>query len=124
MPNFLWIAIGGALGSLVRYSFSLALPLETGTFPKGTFLSNLVASVLVGVIAGLLISKFNEEHWLKYFLLIGFCGGFSTFSSYALEIYKLNLNGTYFLAFSYAVGSVLASVLAVFCGFWIAKILN
>jgi fluoride exporter len=124
MPNFVWIALGGGLGSLVRYSVSLALPLETGEFPKGTFLSNIIASVLVGIIAGLLISKFNDEHWLKYFLLIGFCGGFSTFSSYALEIYKLNLNGTYFLALSYAVASVLASVLAIFFGFWLSKLIN
>ena len=124
MPNLFWIAIGGAFGSIVRYSLSLAFPLEAGQFPKSTFLSNVIASILVGIIAGLLISKFNDEHWLKYFLLIGFCGGFSTFSSYALEIYKMNLSGTYFLAFTYAIGSVLASVIAVFFGFWISKMIN
>lgn len=124
MLNFFWVAFGGALGSVLRYSISLMLPIQEDGFPKATFISNVLASLFLGVIVGLLVSKFQSEQWLKYFLLIGFCGGFSTFSTYILEIYKLNFNGFYLIGFIYLIGSIVVSFMALFVGLWFSKILN
>jgi CrcB protein len=124
MLNVLWIALGGALGSVLRYSFSHLLPYELNTFPKATFISNVLASLIVGFVAGMLLSKFHDEHWLKYFVLIGFCGGFSTFSTYAFELFKLNTEGAYALALFYALSAILFSVMAIFCGLWLSKFLS
>ena len=83
MLNALLVAIGGAIGSLVRYGFSLLFPWNQQGFPWATLLSNGISSFILGLFAGLLLQKFADYSWMRYFIVIGFCGGFSTFSSFA-----------------------------------------
>lgn len=120
MLNAVLVAIGGAIGSLVRYGFSLIFPWNQQGFPWATFLGNGIASFILGLVAGLLLQKFADYAWMRYFIIIGFCGGFSTFSSFAFELFKLNQENNLALAGSYAAGSVLVSLVCIFLGYSLA----
>ena len=117
MLNALLVALGGAMGSVVRYGFSLIFPWDQQGFPWGTFISNGIASLILGLFAGLLLQKFADYSWLRYFMIIGFCGGFSTFSSFAFELFKLNQGDSFGLALIYALSAILLSVGCIFAGY-------
>ena len=122
MFKILLIAAGGALGSLVRFYTANIFPFENNQFPKGTFLVNIFASLLLGLVTGLLFYKFPNNSYLKYFLAIGFCGGYSTFSTFALDIYNLQNTASYSLIILYALGSVFISVIFIWAGVSIVKL--
>ena len=80
-----WVFVGGGLGSLARFGIGKATSLIVSTsFPLGTFISNILACIILAVIVYLLPAKLIVEHsWLTPLMVIGFCGGFSTFSSFS-----------------------------------------
>jgi protein CrcB len=80
--QLLLIFVGGGLGSLARYCLSLAFPLVDGAFPTGTFLANALASLLAGLLFGYALTSDQSLLAWRSFLLVGFCGGFSTFSTF------------------------------------------
>jgi CrcB protein len=93
--NWILVFIGGGLGSLSRYFISVKLPYQGG-IPWATLLSNLLASAVLGVI--LLVVKTDQKpEWLIPFFGIGFCGGFSTFSTFSAESIQLLQQGNYLL---------------------------
>ena len=95
MNTLLAIFIGGGLGSLSRYGMGkLAAKLYDGQFPLGTFIANVCACLVMGV-AVYYISKNQISDTWKSFLLIGFCGGFSTFSTFSYETLDLMKQGLY-----------------------------
>ena len=81
--NFIWVAIGGALGAISRYGIQLAIPKPWLGFNWGTTIANLFGCLLVGFFAATFVGEKNQS-W-KLFIVTGFCGGFTTFSSFALE---------------------------------------
>lgn len=97
--NWLFVFLGGGLGSLARYGFSLAaLRMYSGNFPLGTFISNLLSCVLLVIFAHCIQMKADSEDWVRPLLVIGFCGGFSTFSTFSNETVQLMTSGNMALA--------------------------
>ena len=116
------VAIGGAIGSLLRYHLSTLNFLSNSVFPASTFLVNVIGSFAIGVLFFLLKDS-NNDH-LKSFLMIGFLGGFTTFSAFTIDVLDLFQNDQYLISVIYICGSVIVSLLAVYLGFWITKIIN
>lgn len=114
----LWVMVGGSLGSAARFLISryyLLHQTETTKFPWPTLWSNLLACLILGALI-----FFDEEKKLsdtyKYTLAVGFCGGFSTFSTFSLELVQLIKKDDWAIAASYLAVSVLAGVLCIYLG--------
>ena len=97
--NCVLIFIGGGLGSLLRYLIGIiSFKFWPNPFPLGTLITNFLACLLLGLIVFGLTDKMNQYDWIKPLLLIGFCGGFSTFSSFSYETVQLINSGNIALA--------------------------
>jgi CrcB protein len=106
------IALGGGAGALSRYGISLWLPTTPGHFPLGTFLINVVGCFLIGV----LMVRWGQRPLLRPFLGVGFLGGFTTFSTYAVETRALLAPGEVPVALAYLLGTLAAAMFAVLAG--------
>lgn len=109
------VAFGGAAGSALRYAVSVWLSRANGAFPVGTFVVNIVGSLLIGLLARV-FSTPDSNAVLRLALTIGFCGGFTTFSTFSAEFVTLVQEGRSGRAVAYVVASVLSGVLAVLAG--------
>lgn len=127
MHSYLWIAIGSALGGMARFWCSgLAARLFGETFPWGTLIVNVVGSFIIGffaVISGpdgrLMVGSLPRQ-----FVMVGLCGGFTTFSSFSLQTLNLLQDREYLYASLNIGGSVIACLLAVWLGAVCAHSLN
>lgn len=113
--NFILVFIGGGLGAVARFIISECIGKNNQGFPLATLMANLLSCVVLGYLIGMTMEKSLEP---KYSLLLmtGFCGGFSTFSTFSAENYKLLENGNYGLAFVYTALSIILCLGAVFLG--------
>ncbi|MCK5633073.1 fluoride efflux transporter CrcB [bacterium] len=123
MKNSFLVLLGSGLGGVTRYWISLAsINIFGKNFPYGTFLVNSFGSFLIGFFASLFFSYFyNTNNILKYLLLIGFLGGFTTFSSFSLETLQLFQKGFHLYSFLNILLNVGICLLAVFFGSIIGK---
>jgi fluoride exporter len=120
--SLIFIAIGGALGSVARYLLSTALLRATGTlFPVGTFAVNVVGCFVFGAIAGAAEQRVQLAPELRLFLLVGVLGGFTTFSSYAFESFGLIRDGQFAAAAVNIVGQVIAGLVGLWAGYVITN---
>ncbi|WP_345217408.1 CrcB family protein [Georgenia halophila] len=110
------IALGGAVGALARYGLALALPHGAGAFPWATWVTNVVGCLLVGVLMGAIDVAGRPHRLLRPFLGVGLLGGFTTFSTYTVEVHELLDAGALTTAFAYLAGTVLAALAAVAAG--------
>lgn len=117
------VAMGGALGSVARYVMATqAARLLGGAAFGGTLVVNVIGSVLMGLLAGWLVSRPDADlEPLRLILGVGFLGGFTTFSAYSLDVVNLIEGRSYGLAITYGLLSVLLSVAGVMAGLMIAR---
>jgi CrcB protein len=121
--DYLFVFLGGGLGSMSRHAINQAM-LKWGPagFPFSTLLINVVGSLLMGLLAGLFLRYAADVSAnARLFLATGFLGGFTTFSTYALEIVMLQQRASAGIALAYALGSVVLGVAAVVVGMALAK---
>jgi fluoride exporter len=115
------IGLGGAVGSVGRYGLSLALPHSPGGFPWATFLTNVAGCSMIGVLMVLTVDRAGGARaLLRPFLGVGVLGGFTTFSTYAVETQALLQDGRTVVGLVYVGGTLVAALGAV----WLASILT
>ena len=121
----LWIAIGGALGSLGRYWVSVSFARAFGpAFPWGTLFVNISGSFVIGFVAGFggAGGRWIESPFARNFVMVGICGGYTTFSAFSLQTLAMLQAGDFGRAGLNAAASVGACVLAAWAGFALATL--
>jgi CrcB protein len=127
VSTYLWIALGGALGSVARYGgSSLIATLFGQTFPLGTLVINITGSFVIGLFATLAgpDGRVMVSGDVRQFVTIGLCGGYTTFSSFSYQTLTLAQDGQYMRAGLNVVASVVLCLVAVWLGFVAAQALN
>lgn len=122
MKNALLVFIGGGFGSVLRYIIGKHLNSQNSGIPYGTLTANILGSLLIGIILGLALKNntLNQNHTLL--LATGFCGGFTTFSSFAYENHVFLKSGDFTSFALYTIASFTLGFLAVFGGMYLAKL--
>jgi fluoride exporter len=117
MTEVLLVAVGGAIGSVLRYCVGVwALRLMGPAFPWGTLTVNVVGCFLIGFLSELITRKYGTSIELRLLLITGFLGGFTTFSAFSLDTIALFERGALVAAASYVIASIAVSLAAVFAG--------
>ena len=117
MSTLLLIGLGGGIGAMARYGLSLIT--VNSAFPFMTFITNILGALCIGIIVGI----GNDKQLSKDIILpikTGFCGGFTTFSTFSLEMLTLIQNRQYFAGISYALLSVILCIVGVYIGLTIS----
>jgi CrcB protein len=121
--SYLWVTVGSALGGLLRYAITrMTLTMSAG-FPYGTILINVVGSFVIGYFGTLTLQsgRYAASDNLRLFVMVGLCGGFTTFSSFSLQTFDLLRSGAWVRALANVVLSVTLCLAAVAAGHLLAQ---
>ena len=122
----LYVAVGGAIGSVLRYVITVLAAVRFGpALPWGTLAVNVIGSFVIGVVAELAAGRGAIlSPGARIFIATGLCGGFTTFSSYSLDAWNLARDGAIALALLYVAGSVVLGLAAVYLGVVAARLVT
>jgi len=122
MKQVLIVFIGGGLGTVMRFLTSKILPYSGKGFPWSTFSANMIGCLIIGVITGYFLRNIseNQSEWIL-FATVGFCGGFTTFSSFANENFLFLRDDNYIIMLIYSVLSVLSGILMIYFGIMLER---
>lgn len=121
MTDYLAVAAGGAIGAVCRFMIG-KLPIGSNDgFPFKTFIVNIIGCFMIGLVAALALKQLGNSPKTVLFLKVGICGGFTTFSSFALETSDLIEKGAYTAAAAYVILSVTIGIAALFTAQFIAE---
>jgi fluoride exporter len=129
MLAYLWVALGGALGSVMRFWINgLVVEKLNPTFPWGTLVINVTGSFVIGIIGALALPEGRLDSqsrlFATQFLMIGICGGYTTFSSFSLQTLNLLREREWLYAGGNVILSVVLCMIAVWLGYLLGSIFN
>jgi len=119
MLVYLWLAVGGALGTIARYWINGVVSRHFESFPMGTLVINVTGSFIIAFFAGLTApeGRLLVNPNVRLFFMTGVCGGYTTFSSFSLQTLELARDGEWFYAGANVVGSFVLCLLAAWLGY-------
>jgi fluoride exporter len=118
------VAAGGAIGSVARYLVGIGSGKMFGVnFPWGTLIINVTGSFLIGLFVGLFATKWDLPQAVRIFLIVGLCGGYTTFSTFSLDSFYLMERGEAVAAGAYMIGSVVLSSGALIAAMLLVRVL-
>ncbi|MCP4969033.1 MAG: fluoride efflux transporter CrcB [Arcobacter sp.] len=123
MKQFLLVFLGGGLGSLLRYIISRTFNTYFQHFYLGTFLVNIIGCLIIGLVLGISYKSNLLSQNQTLLLTTGFCGGFTTFSTFALENQTLLKSGEILHFSFYTIASIAVGIFAVILGLWLSKLM-
>ncbi|TBN06737.1 fluoride efflux transporter CrcB [Hyunsoonleella flava] len=121
MKQVLLVFLGGGVGSVLRYIIGKFLNSTETRIPYGTFAANILGSLLIGIILGLAAKNDALSQNNTLLLATGFCGGFTTFSTFAYENHVFLKSGDFMSFAIYTIASFVVGFLAVFAGMYLVK---
>ena len=122
MKQLLIVFVGGGMGTVMRFLIGKLLPYSGKGFPWSTFCSNLIGCLLIGLLTGYFLRNSGEnQSSIILFASIGFCGGFTTFSTFSMEVIQRGLAGEWLNAGLHAMVSMLVCLCACALGYIIAR---
>jgi CrcB protein len=121
LTRILSVAVGGAFGAVARYGLNLAFAKTLAPFPFATFFINVTGSFLIGFLLVLFADKFTVGENLRFAVIVGFLGAYTTFSTFEMEIFELVRERAFATAFLYLFSSVLLGFTGVCGGIWLAR---
>ena len=122
MINIFWVAAGGALGASLRFVSSSFFNLFSPNLPIGTFFVNVLGSFIIGLLINVLEMRSYSDIIIKYFLIIGVLGSYTTFSAFSYEVIEMYNNKKLILSIIYILASVFSCIVAAYAGYNINKI--
>ena len=121
MKQLLFVFLGGGFGSVLRYIIGKFLNNTESGIPYGTFAANILGSLFIGIILGLAVKNNSLSQNQTLFLATGFCGGFTTFSTFAYENHMFLKSGDFTSFAIYTIASFVVGFFSVFSGMYLAK---
>lgn len=119
LKELLLVGLGGGIGSMLRYGGNVLI--GNKYFPYSTFIINIIGSLVIGIVFGLSMKNEQFANTWKTFLATGICGGFTTFSAFSMENFRLIENGRYAWAILYIILSIALGITAAAIGYKIFK---